>query len=81
MAVEHGTGDEADLVGTAQRLGLACDSFGHLAQVGCGGGQQVLSFSGAFDGKQRIAANHQTFAGEVARGHLGVAEFGASTLG
>src|SRR6478736_59693 len=75
MPIEHRTGGEADLVGAAQRFGLAGDSFGHLAQVGFGGGQQVQTFAGTLGGEPGIAADHQTVIGKVRRGHLGKIAF------
>jgi transposase len=73
VAIEHGASGEADLVGPAQRLALAADGLGHLAQVGLGGGQQVQTFAGAFRREQGLGGcglpSIDTIAGYFASGN------------
>ena len=59
----------ADLVRVLEPPGR--DLGGDLAQVGLGGGQQVLALAGALGGQDRVAAGDQPLAGVVRAGDLG----------
>src|SRR5271167_4232023 len=63
--VEHGADGEANLGGSAQRLGLAVDGGGDPGQIALGGLYEVLALAGALAGQGGVAANNQPLAGKL----------------
>jgi hypothetical protein len=63
VPIERGADGKSDLISPAQRLALASDGLGDFRELGFGGGEQSLTFAGAFGGEQWIAAHDQRLIG------------------
>ena len=71
MLVDHAADGQRDVRGATQRLALARGGQSDTREIAFGGRQQFLALAGALGGEIAIAANDQTFAGEVRAGDAG----------